>query len=147
MWTSSISTPCTILQSCAGWRRRPRARVVRPNLSIAMNEPYMHYSTPPRGESNVENNIGQDICIGVFNRKVASQPSAKTTRVNAWEFQNLSMFLYYRLIHWVAYPETIRYGKSDQGLHSPQKNSGGHRFCHCLLLLMLFIICHEHSKA
>ena len=47
-----------------------------------------------------------------------SSVETAATRVDAREFQNLSMILYYRLIHCVAYPETIRYGKSDQGLHS-----------------------------
>ena len=57
-----------------------------------------------------------------------SSVETAATRVDAREFQNLSMILYYRLIHCVAYPETIRYGKSDQGLHSLQKVSDGHRF-------------------
>ena len=45
-------------------------------------------------------------------------------RVDARKFQNLSMFLNYRLIHWVAYPQSIRYGKSDHGVHSAQKSFG-----------------------
>ena len=40
-----------------------------------------------------------------------------STRVDAREFQNLSGFVYYRLIHWVACPDM---GESDQGLHRLQ---------------------------